>query len=334
MRKAVWILPILVVVVFAGYWLAVARSVDAGLRAWFAERAAEGWVAEHAPIRTTGFPFGFETVLRDVTLADPASGVAWDAPRFVIEARAFAPNRITAIWPSEQTLASPYERILVASERFEARIAFVPGPRLEVEEIAADLEGVALSSTLGWDTRVAVGHLSATLLDTPQNAYALRFEATGLTLAPDLRRSLDPARLLPDVVEGLIAEGSIVFDAPWDRFAIEAARPQITALSLRDLRAQWGGIEVRAAGTLDVDADGTPEGRITLKVTNWRDLLEVARNAGLLPEPLMPTISRAFEILAGLSGPPETLDAPLTFANGNVSFGPVPLGRAPVLLFR
>ena len=39
-----------------------------------------------------------------------------------------------------------------------------------------------------------------------------------------------------------------------------------------------------------------------VKVTNWRDLLAVAGNAGLIPAPLMPTVERAFEILAGLSG--------------------------------
>jgi hypothetical protein len=332
-RKAFWILPLLAVA-FAGYWFAMARGVESGLRAWFADREAAGWVAEHGAIRTSGFPLRFETVLQDVTLADPATGVAWDAPRFAFEARAFAPNRITAIWPTEQTLASPYERIRITSDRFTARIGFIPGTRLEVQEIAADLAGVTLSSTLGWETQVAVGHFSASLLGTPDDAYAIRLEATGLAPTDDMRRTLDPARLLPDVVEGVVAEARAVFDAPWDRFAVEAARPQITALALRDLRAQWGGIEVRAAGDLIVDAEGIPEGRITVKVTNWRDLLGVARNAGLLPEPLLPTIERALEILARLSGPPETLDAPLTFANGNVSFGPVPLGRAPRLILR
>ncbi len=87
-----------------------------------------------------------------------------------------------------------------------------------------------------------------------------------------------------------------------------------------------GGIQMRAAGAVTVDSEGVPEGRITVKITNWRDLLQVAGNAGLVPEPLMPTVERAFEILAGLSGPRDTLDAPLTFAGGIVSFGPLPLG--------
>jgi hypothetical protein len=333
LRKAL-VVATLLALAFAGYWFAVARGVEGGLRAWFTERAGQGWVAEYAEIGTTGFPLRFETVLRDVALADPATGLAWTAPRFTIEAHAYPPNRIVAIWPATQTIASPYERIEIASERFEARVAFVPGTRLEVRELGADLGRLALSSTLGWEARIAVGHLSATAIDGREYAYALRAEATGFAPPDALRRGLDPARLLPDVIEGLVAEANVTFDAPWDRFALEAARPQPTAIALRSLTAQWGGIELRAAGDLTVDANGIPEGRITVKVTNWRDLLEVARNAGLLPEPLIPTIERAFSILAGLSGPPDTLDAPLTFANGNVSFGPLPLGRAPVLAIR
>jgi hypothetical protein len=145
---------------------------------------------------------------------------------------------------------------------------------------------------------------------------------------------LDPAQLLPEVVEGMAVTADVTFDAPWDRFAVEVARPQVTALDLSDLTAQWGGIQMRAAGELTVDAEGLPEGRITLKITNWRDLLQVAGNAGLVPAPLMPTVERALEILAGLSGPRDTLDAPLTFANGVLSFGPLPLGPAPRIVIR
>jgi hypothetical protein len=333
MRRLLVLLTV-IAAVFTGYWFTVARGVEGGLRSWFAARASEGWVAEYAGLSTSGFPARFDTVLTDVTLADPRTGVAWTAPRFAIEAAAFKPHRITARWPAEQSVASPWERITVTSERFDAGIAFVPGTRLEVSAIEANLAGVGLASTLGWNASFAVGGLSATAIDGRENAYDLRFEATGVSLPAEVRRSLDPARLLPEVMEGMVADAQVSFDAPWDRFAIEQARPQITALDLSELRAQWGGIEVRAAGAVTVDASGVPEGRITVKVVNWRDLLQVARNAGLLPEPLMPTIERAFGILAGLSGPPDTLDAPLTFANGIVSFGPLPLGPAPRIVIR
>jgi hypothetical protein len=259
LRKAL-VIATLLALAFAGYWFAVARGVEGGLRAWFAERAGQGWVAEYADLGTTGFPLRFETVLRDVALADPATGLAWTAPRFAIEAHAYPPNRIVAIWPATQTIASPYERIEIASERFEARVAFVPGTRLEVRELGADLGRLALSSTLGWEAGIAVGHLSATAIDGREYAYALRAEATGFAPPDALRRGLDPARLLPDVIEGLVAEANVTFDAPWDRFALENARPQPTAIALRSLTAQWGGIELRAAGDLTVDAERHPRG--------------------------------------------------------------------------
>lgn len=333
MRRLLVALAALAAILTAG-WFAVARGVDASLRGWFAARGAEGWIAEYGDLSTTGFPRQFQTVLTDVTLADPESGLAWTSPRFSFEAAAFRPHRITARWPAEQTIASPWERIDILSDRFAAGIAFVPGPRLEIGSVEADLAGVALRSSRGWSAGFEVGALSATALDSAEDTYRIRFEARDLTLPAELRRSLDPARLLPDVVEGVVSETVVRFDAPWDRFALETARPQITALDFGDFRAQWGGIDVRAAGALTVAPGGVPEGRITVKITNWRDLLRVAENAGLLPEPLIPTIERAFEVLAGLSGPPDTLDAPLTFANGIVSFGPIPLGSAPRLVIR
>ena len=333
MRRLPAILAI-IVAIFVAYWFAVARGVEGSLRTWVAARAAEGWVAEYGALKTEGFPREFRTVVTDLTLADPDTGVAWTAPRFAFEAAAFRPNRITVVWPDTQTVASPWERIAVTSDRFRATVEFAPGTRLELRAMEADLAAVALDSTLGWSTRVETARLSvASVADAP-NAYRIDIDAAGLTLPRDLRRRLDPARLLPERVDGMVVTADVGFDAPWDRLAIEVARPQVTAIDLGDLRAQWGGIEVRAAGELTVDADGIPDGRITVKITNWRDLLRVAGNAGLLPEPLMPTIERAFEILAGLSGPPETLDAPLTFSRGIVSFGPVPLGPAPRLVIR
>ena len=66
----------------------------------------------------------------------------------------------------------------------------------------------------------------------------------------------------------------------------------------------------------------------------WALLPTFAVAAGILPEALSGTVERALEVLAGLSGAKDTLDVPLTFADGSVSFGPVPLGPAPRLVLR
>ena len=63
-------------------------------------------------------------------------------------------------------------------------------------------------------------------------------------------------------------------------------------------------------------------------------MLSIAQSSGLLPESLLPTVERGLEVLAGLSGSSETIDAPLTFQNGLVKIGPIPLGPAPLIRLR
>lgn len=332
MRKLALLL-LVVPLVFTAYWVAVSRGVEAGLRGWFAARTAEGWAADFDTLGTRGFPRRFETVLTDIVLADPATGVAWSAPRFTLAAGAFQPNRIAALLPGEQRLASPYGGVEILSERFLARLGLVPGPQLEIDTLEADLRAVRLVASAGWEAGLGTGRVIAAAADAPAT-YDLDVTLTDFVPTAAQRATLDPAGLLPGMVEGLTLTARLVFDAPWDRRALEEARPQITAIDLRDLRAQWGRLELRAAGELVVGADGLPEGRITVKAVNWREILDLARNAGLASGPFLPALERMLETLAGLSGPPDTLDAPLTFARGFVSFGPLPLGPAPRLTIR
>ncbi|HSG55364.1 MAG TPA: DUF2125 domain-containing protein, partial [Paracoccaceae bacterium] len=86
-------------------------------------------------------------------------------------------------------------------------------------------------------------------------------------------------------------------------------------------------------GLLDVAPDGEVSGRIDLKAVNWRRMLEIARATGLVPQATAQTYENALEILAGLSGDPDTLDLPVTFRNGRFSVGPIPFGPAPRLIW-
>jgi hypothetical protein len=91
---------------------------------------------------------------------------------------------------------------------------------------------------------------------------------------------------------------------------------------------------LRAAGELEVDASGIPEGDLSIRAENWRDMIDMAVNAGLLPERMRGTAEGLLDVVAGLSGDPEVIDAELGFSNGRMFLGPLPLGRAPRLLPR
>ncbi|MDU8943247.1 DUF2125 domain-containing protein [Ovoidimarina sediminis] len=332
MRKLL-ALPILAAIVWSGWWVVAQQGITRGIDTWLQAREGEGWQAE-AEVATRGFPLTLETRLTDLALADPDTGLAWNAPVFSFTAAAYAPTRVTATWPETQTIASPFERIEIRSQTMQGFLGLVPGPNLALDDSDITLEHLTFASTAGWTAALASGSLVTRRLDEDPLAHDIRFATRDLEPAAPLLRIIDPTGLLPQVIAEMTLEARVAFDAPWDRRAIEDRRPQITRLELEGASARWGDMALDAAGSLTVDPKGTPEGRITIRATNWRDMVAVARASGSLPEGIADTLERGLEILAGLTGNPRTIDAPLSFQNGFVSLGPIPLGRAPAFVIR
>ncbi|MGI1662596.1 DUF2125 domain-containing protein [Palleronia sp. KMU-117] len=333
MRKLL-LIPVFLGLLWVGYWFIGALVLDRALTGWIDARGREGWVANYDDVAVTGFPLRFETVVRDVELADPATGVAWTAPDFRFTAKSARPNEITAIWPAQQTVATPLERIEITSDRMQGRIGFAPNTALELRSSDIGLETIALTSTLGWSASLESGVLRTSRSDEAADAHDILFEASGLRLAETVRGRLDPARMLSERIDGLRLQAWVDFDAPWDRFAIEEGRPQITAIRIDHMRATWGQLDLRAAGAVTVAPDGTPEGEVIVKATNWSEMLAVAEAAGAIPPSVRSGLERGLGFLARLSGPSETLDVPLTFRGGLVTLGPIPLGPAPRIVLR
>ena len=331
MRKLI-VVVVVVAGLWGGYWFLGARAMETALGGWLDARAAEGWVAEYDDLRTAGFPNRFDTTVNGLELADPANGVAWSAPFFQILTLSYRPNHIIAAWPPEQTFATPHERVTLTSDTLRASVVFQPGTALTLDRSSIELAGLRMVSSAGWSGEIPEGRIATRQTPALENAHDVFFEALRVRPSEPIVAALDPAGLLPPVIETLQIDMTLGLDAPLDRFAIERARPAITSVDLREVRARWGDMDLRASGELTVDAQGIPTGSVTVRAENWRQMLEVARTAGVVPEQFLPTVARALEVLAGMSGSPDTLDAPLTFQRGFITFGPFPLGRAPRLV--
>jgi hypothetical protein len=316
------------------YWYVGASAVENGLRNWIEQRRTEGWLAEYTTLNTRGFPHRFDTTITDLELADPRSAMAWSMPSLRVISLSYRPNHIIAIWPKEQIFASPWQKITMTSDDMRASLVFEPGTALTLQRSSFVLGNVSLSSSLGWTASLESGEFHTRQTVGVENAHDIYFEARNLRPSDGILAALDPARALPDVFTSLKIDGTVAFDAPWDRTAIERRRPQPTALKLRLAQASWGALELKATGDLEVRADGTPEGQIMIKAVNWREMLQIGVSTGLVPENLSMGLERALEVLAGMSGSPKTLDAPLAFRNGRVFLGPIPLGPAPRLQLR
>lgn len=324
---------ILAAILWSGWWFVGSRGVKSGLELWLDARRAEGWVAEASEIAMRGFPNRFDLTVENPTLADPDTGLSWQAPFLQVFALSYKPHHMIVTWPNEQLLTTPYEKLRVTSDKMQGSAVFDPGPDLATDRATIIADAFRVASSQGWWVDLPQARLAARRHEGAETTYDVALDASEARLSEDIRAIFGQVSL-PEAVEALKFDATMSFDAPWDRFAIERARPQVTSLDLKLAEMKWGGIHLQAAGQLQVDANGLPTGEIGVRATNWRELLQIAVSTGALPADLAPAVETGLSLLASISGNADTIDAPLVFRNGRMSLGPVPLGPAPVLRIR
>jgi hypothetical protein len=311
---------------WAGWWVVGSRAAGHTAGAALARLRAEGWTAEAGSIAVRGFPNRFDTTFEDLVLAPPGRLPRWRAPFFQILALSYRPWHVIAVFPPAQEIATPGGPVQIDAREMRASLVLEASSRLALDRFTFSAEDVAM-------TGAPLAGIERALLATRQTAgraaaHDLALDLQGLRLAPGLRALLDPAGRLEAAVELVSLDATLDFDAQWDRFAAET-RPQLTAVELRRAGITWGALRLTAAGALQVGADGRPEGRITVTARGWRQMLALARDAGLLTQAAAETLARGLAELE--AGSPDTLAVPLTLAGGRVLFGAIPLGPAPRL---
>jgi len=330
MRLVIWAIAGLAAL-WSGYWYVAAEAKRSVLERWFEQRREAGWAAEHQAIRVGGYPYRFDTLLEGLMLADPRRGIVWQAPQLQILALSYEPNHVLVFWPERQSLATPREAVEIEAGEMQASTVFRPGAALEIDRATMTLAAVTLQSDAGWQAGLEKGLAALRAVEGRANAHDLAIEAQDLLLPAPLRARLDRSGLLPERIGTLNLRLTAAFDAPLDRRVIEERRPGITDLRLDGLNAVWGRLELRATGRVVADAQGYPEGEIFVRAQNWQEMLAMAVEAGVIGGNMAQVLESGLRMLARISGNPDTIDAPLTFAGGRVALGPIGLGEAPRL---
>ncbi|MGV6838778.1 MAG: DUF2125 domain-containing protein [Planktomarina sp.] len=334
MQRAVLTAIVLAVFGWMGYWWYASDRLDEELNGWFEERRAEGWAADASMIQTQGFPFRFNTDMRDVRLADPDTGLGWAADRFLLMAMAYRPNKIIALWPQTQEVFTLFGRGTITSDEMRASLWVNPGAGLELNEAIFDFKAAAYSFDAAPALTAGSGIAALRKTASKINTYDIYVAANDVVPGDALKQIIDPNGRLPQAFETATIDIQARFDRPWDRFAIESARPQPKAINIRRVEARWGVLGLHLAGTLDVQAGGILDGDVAIKVTEWEMLLQIGVENGLLPQGLADTLHRVMSGLAQASGPSNTIDVPLSIDNGTVKLGFLPLGDAPRVVLR
>ena len=338
MRKLL-ILMILGSALWAGYWFVGSNAVREGVTGFFADAARQGITAENAGVTVAGFPNRFDLTIDEIRLADPMAGVGWQAPFVQVFAMTWKPWHIIAAFAPEQVVTLPDQTVTVASRDLKASLRAKPSTDLPLAELRLAGVSLDLASDLGWT--LGIGEFTFGLRADAAlgpTGYELGFDFAPLSPDPEIVAAINAVTLpdlpptdLPPTVEALWGSVYLTFSAPLDRHAGET-QPHLRRVEINQFNLTWGALAASASGTVEADGNGYAAGRITVEVTNWDRLPAVLVAAGLVQPEVAPTVARGMQALAAQSPDLKILSLSLVMEDGRMSFGPFPLGPAPLMV--
>ncbi len=237
-----------------------------------------------------------------------------------------AERGVIAVWPAEQILTIAGLPVRCERRTLRARPAWaLPPPALpgsgDCGIGAAASAGRKRPGMAGADRLLAAARRAA----GAEASYDLYLEASVVTLPAPLRQAVDPAGPCPMPCKACASMGTVTLDRPLDRQL--ADRVSVRALDLRDAALVWGPVQIGLLGEVQVDANGVPDGALTLRLTDWRSALAMAATLGLVPQGSAPALTALGETLS--AGDEEQAGSADHLREGKWNWGPVPLGPAP-----
>lgn len=294
-----------------------------------------GWRAEVSAISKHGFPLTLNARLHDVSIADPATGVAVDAAQLDLIAAALWPGFMTVKLPETPIeITTAAGSVMLHANDAQADLLLHPGTSLQLQSMSAVSNAWQVSVAKGSilsadDLRVAV------IQDgTTPETYQFNVDVSNLTPGTLTRAAIALPVDWPASFDAFTADVSVTFDMPWDRTALASRRPQPRAVTLRRLKATWGDLNILVTGKVAIDPKGIPTGTLSLALTNWSRIINWAEISGALPVAQRQQAEIMLSALSNLGGSPNDLDLTLSLQEGEMSLGSIRLGPAPRLILR
>lgn len=327
-RLTFWV--ILLIALYSGYWFVGSRAVGQALTTAIADARQDGWQIAHGPFDTTGFPGQFDVSVADVDIAAADGQWAWRAPSLQVFAPSIQPTHLSAILPQTQTLRLGDQTLQIDSSDLQISAGTRLNTALSFDAASVAIAGATVQSDFGWQIGLDRALASFTAEPETDTTYNLDIDAADLTLAEPLIAQIAPDAGLSNTVARLVVDSTVTLDKALNRFAFDGseAQPVVEQIVLTGLDLNWGDIALNATGTLDIDAQGIPDGRVTFKTAQWQLIIDILVAAGAIDPSIAPTLANVASAMAQGDG---MLELPVTFQSGFMSMGLIPLGPAPRL---
>lgn len=323
---------VVVVVLWCGWWWLAATLVERGIAGWLEARRAEGWDARVETTDVSGFPLRVATRLEEVVIADPA-GVAVNAESVVMSFPAYWPGDVTLALPETPVrFDTPAGVFLFRAEDGAASVNLHPGTALELERLLATAGPWQLNSRGGNVLSAESLRAGFSQKDEVPRGYTLALDAESFAPGDVIRSILALPADWPRVFDTFSADLDVRFDRTLDMRSVDAELPRVRAVDIRRITLAWGDLGFAASGLVEVDAEGVPEGALTVRLDNWRKIVAQVERAGIVTAQERAQAEVLLNALANMGGSTEVLDLDVRFTQGEMYLGAIRLGLAPRLM--
>ncbi len=321
------------------YWNWVANRMRDDIRSWIADRTAEGWHIQTAPLAIGGWPDAVTARFRDVRITrDPAPSSApiptplrFTSPEIALRVSLFRPTTLTLTLTGEQQLAvAGAQPWMVAGDRMQAYL-----PLTDSADPAVTFKGRGLrvgSAAKAWTARIAAadGRIAVADPDQAPAAFDFAWSAGTVELPANVKYPLGPS------IHELSVVGTL--HGPFPRGGnlaglASAWRDGGGSLEVKQAVLSWGPLQLSATATLALDDQLQPMGSGGAKVSGYEDALDRLAAAGVLTKSAATVAKAMLSLLAGTGtgDAPSQVDVPLTLQYRTLSMRQVPLVRFPEL---
>lgn len=329
---------------YAIWWHVTASRIPDAVAEWAAKQQDDGYDVSLGGVAVDGFPFSFAIAIDDISLGRSGGPVSWSwrSSRVVSRTSPFGFRRFE--WRTTDggrlswRKAGDPTKFVVTAETSQGTLR-VDG---EGTPSAADIEASGLDIEMpaaGGAAHVESAHLVARYRPAGgahdrDGAMDLLWSIQGLKLPPPAAKGPLGGR-----VESLSGEvrlsglGPALADRASPRGVVTAWRKGGGRLVLQGFGLSWGPLDIEAKGTLALDSEMRPEGKIATAVRGYRETGMALVQAGVVPLKEATQALVLLDLMAKKEDGRKTLRIPFEARDGALYAGPLKLARLPPLQF-
>lgn len=198
----------------------------------------------------------------------------------------------------------------------------------DISKFILEVEGAIVKSSQDLVIQSKSLILAIDKLKVETAAYKFGLSSTELSIQPSDHRFYGLVGLFNTNSLNLNINADVYLDTLL-RVTKKQDYPKITKLNLKEISINSKDLTLTAMGNLETDIQGSPEGDIQLKISDWKQLLSNIKKTGINKK-----IIESLRIFSILSGNQNNLTLDLTLKERKLLLGPLLLGSIPKQLIQ